>query len=218
MLDNTPRSQWRVSSLQGKLFQPSLVQIFLGRGSLSQLPVLVVRPDDWRPHQELLRQRGTKIHLTWSRVTRELLGQELGCSDSNTLRISDGPQSAHQCQPGKFLNSSGEIVEKVCVRSSCTKFGGKCPTQFDFPLGQFSMEVKCELPSVSPYQFLTSGGSGPLSPPEANIVIKNLQVERRLSRLHCGLRTELWTMTTAVVTTQPSWRSSARVALRGGWT
>lgn len=43
-------------------------------------------------------------------------------------------------------------------------------------------------------------------------------MERRLSQLRCGPRTELLTMTTAVVTTQPSWRSSARVALRGGWT
>ena len=177
VLDNTPRSQWRVSSLQGKLFQPSLVQLFLGGGTLSQLPVLLVRPDDWRPHQDLLRQRGAKIHLTWSRVSRELLGQELGCSDSDTLRITDGPQSLHHCQSGKFLNSSGEIVEKVCVRASCTKFGGKCPTHFDFPLGQFSMEVKCSLPSVSPYQFLTSGGSGH-SVHQANIDIKNLQPSR----------------------------------------
>ena len=51
VLDNTPRSQWRVSSLQGKLFQPSLVQLVLGGGSVRPLPVLLVREDDWRPHQ-----------------------------------------------------------------------------------------------------------------------------------------------------------------------
>ena len=165
VLDNTPRSQWRVSSLQGKLFQPSLLQIFLGSGSVRKLPVLLVRADDWRPQEDLLRQRGRQIHLSWSRVSRELLGRELRCSDGNILTLSsDGPQPPHHCQAGKFLNSSGQIVERLCVRTSCTKFGGKCPAHFDFPLGQFSMEVKCELPSVLPYQFLTSGGSqSPLS-------------------------------------------------------
>ena len=161
VLDNTARSQWRVSSLQGKLFQPSLAQMLLGGTSVRQLPVLLVRADDWRPHQDLLRQPGGKIHLSWSTVSRDLLGRELRCSEGNILTLSttEGPQAAHHCQAGKFLNSSGQIVERLCVRSSCTKFGGKCPTQFDFPLGQFSMEVKCELPSVSPYQFLTSGES-----------------------------------------------------------
>ena len=157
VLDNTPRSQWRVSSLQNKLFQPSLLQIFLVGGAVRQPPVLLVREDDWRPHQALLSQQGRKIHLSWSKVSRVLVSQELGCSDGNTLRIADGPQEAQHCQAGKFLNSTGQIVEKVCLRTSCTKFGGKCPTHFDFPLGQFSMEVKCELPSVAPYQFLSSG-------------------------------------------------------------
>ena len=159
VLDNTARSQWRVSSLQGKLFQPSLAQMLLGGGSLRQLPVLLLRADDWRPQQDLLRQPGGKINLSWSGVSRDLLGRELSCSEGNilTLGTTEGPQPTQHCEAGKFLNSSGQIVEKVCLRTSCTKFGGKCPTQFDFPLGQFSMEVKCELPSVSPYEFLTSG-------------------------------------------------------------
>ena len=124
--------------------------------------------EHWK--QDLLRQPGRKIHLSWGGVSRDLVGRELSCSDSSSLRISDGPQPVHHCQAGKFLNSSGEIVEKVCVRTSCSKFGGKCPTQFDFPVGQFSLEVKCSLPSLSPYQFLTSGQS--VSPAMTNTEIK----------------------------------------------
>ena len=86
VLDNTPRKQWRVSSLQGNLLQPSLLQILLGGGRGSRLPVLLVREDDWRPQEDLLRQQGRRIHLGWrGSVSRDLLARELTCSRDNSL-------------------------------------------------------------------------------------------------------------------------------------
>ena len=182
VLDNTARSEWRVSSLQARFLQPSLLQVFLGGGPASTRlpPVLLVRQDDWRPHQDLLSQQGRRIHLSWRAVSRDLLARELSCSQGSSLTLfltPDGPQQDQECRAGKFLNQSGEIVERVCVRTSCTKFGGKCPTNFDFPQGQFSMDVNCDLPSVSPYQFLTSGQTGRLG--KIEIKLSNLQTEQR---------------------------------------
>ena len=88
VLDNTPRKQWRVSSLQGNLLQPSLLQILLGGGRGSRLPVLLVREDDWRPQEDLLRQQGRRIHLGWrSSVSRDLLPRELTCSRGNSISL-----------------------------------------------------------------------------------------------------------------------------------
>ena len=91
-----------------------------------------------------------------------MLAQEFRCSDENILRITGGHHVGEEkegdCEPGKFLIPSGEIFERKCVTSHCTKFGGKCPTQFDFPAGQFSIDVACHPPSP-PYQFQTGGQS-----------------------------------------------------------
>ena len=92
-------------------------------------------------------------------ISRAALAEELSCSDENILMIAEEDHLAddQDCTPGKFLFSSGEIVERLCVSSSCTKFGGNCPHHFDFPARPFSIQITCPLPSVSSYQFQTSG-------------------------------------------------------------
>ena len=145
VLDDTPRSEWRVSSLASSPLagvQHSLVRIFNHGTARSKLfPVVLVRSADWRRHEDLLRQEGSNLYISWNSVRQEVLNQQFGCSDEKALRITEGQVQDGHCKSGKFLSSSGDILERLCVKSQCTKFGGKCPRHFDFPPGNIFCRI-----------------------------------------------------------------------------
>ena len=163
VLDDTPRSEWRVSSLVSSPLagvQHSLVRMFSQDTKRANLfPIVVVRSADWRRHENLLRREGSNLYISWSSlrcqncgalppqawtfhsnlllcVRQEALTQELSCSEEKVVRITEGQEEDGDCESGKFLSSSGEIMERLCVTSQCTKFGGKCSRHFDLAPGE----------------------------------------------------------------------------------
>ena len=139
LLDDTPKSKWRVSSPYGERFE-SLIS------ASSDLPFLLVRESDWRrfdSHFLWLERRRRDLVLVWNDPSSLHLEEIFSCSDNSTVIIESQAAARPSCQDGKHFSRAGEISEKICVRGVCSVFGRDCPGSKFARFAEFSVNVQC---------------------------------------------------------------------------
>ena len=141
LLDNTPPSQWRVSSP----FSSS--SLALSSSSSLDIPLLLIREADWRPadpHLVQLSQDSGQMFLTWNDPSSVSLGPLFSCTQGTLLRPQGSPaQGTNSCAEGKVLHRNGSLQEQVCVEGRCTVLGRDCPYPWFRPLKEFSLNLSC---------------------------------------------------------------------------
>ena len=142
LLDDTPKSDWRVSSPHGERFQSLL------SSPANHVPVLLVREADWRrfdSHFLWLERKEKDLILVWNEPQSLDLQQIFSCSDNRTVMMESEEVRGREasCLDGKHLNSEGLLTERICVTGRCSVFGQDCPgSKFSF-FSQLSLSVEC---------------------------------------------------------------------------
>ena len=140
LLDDTPKSKWRVSSPYGERFEALIAS------PASDLPFLLVRESDWRrfdSHFLWLQRRRRDLILVWNDPSSLDLQEIFSCSDNRTVIIESQEAAQHSCQDGKHFSPAGKISEKICVRGVCSVFGRDCPGSKFARFADFSVNVQC---------------------------------------------------------------------------
>ena len=141
LLDDTPKSKWRVSSPYGERFES-----LISDTSASDLPFLLVRESDWRrfdSHFLWLERRRRDLVLVWNDPSSLDLEEIFSCSDNSTVIIESQEAARPSCQDGKHFSPTGNISEKICVRGVCSVFGMDCPGSKFARFAEFSVNVQC---------------------------------------------------------------------------
>ena len=168
LLDDTPKSKWRVSSpfqikpFHYKYVESTIIQLVLNSSKTNKkhLPFLMIRKDDWVKHDLFFRESGKGMFVSWDSVNGIDLGKEFSCSKSTVINIEgtdENKEDSDTCNHGKFLQRNGLISERICIKSDCSKFGGKCPKSFEFPKRKFSIDIPCNIPNETSLSIETTG-------------------------------------------------------------
>ena len=175
ILDNTPTFRWRVSSpLHSYLLHSAIKDHFIFDWLLSSLkikqhplPFLLIRRDDWFKFNYLFKQDGNNIFISWNNVAVSDFGKKFTCSNSSIVKIENIDED--YCEQGQFLKSTGLIVEKYCVTSSCYKLGRYCPRSSNIPEQSLSVPGHCFVRNGT--NIILQAGENILSP--AKLLLEN---------------------------------------------
>ena len=148
LLDDTPKSQWRVSSpLSEKIH--SLVETDME--GHHEIPLLLVRELDWRKfdkHFLELSRNQKQIFLVWNDPKSLDLKHLFTCTKNNSVIIEPTKKQSVKgrgdCSDGKHLYSDGVLSEKICVTGECSVHGQPCPHSAFDNLKQFSVDLECD--------------------------------------------------------------------------
>ena len=163
LLDDTPKSNWRVSSPYGESFDP----VF--QSPATDLPFLIVRESDWRRFDSYflwLERKNRDLILVWNDPSSLNLQQIFSCSDNQTVIIEsdEGPGSVSDCMAGKHLSSLGSLTEKVCVSGQCSVFGQNCLGSRFKEFSDFSVDVECTSLTDLDVELVSAESGAVLSP------------------------------------------------------